>query len=109
MTIFDYVAFGAMAIVAVAIVYGVILLGDLPAKLARERNHPQVAAVQALSWFGLLFTGGILWIFAVVWAYYDYSAAGAKDSTSTVQSELAGLRERVEALESALAGAEETT
>lgn len=68
----DYVAFGAMAVVFVAAVYLVIRLGDLPADIARKRNHPQVASVQALSWLGLLLTGGIVWIFAMTWAYYDY-------------------------------------
>ena len=70
MTVFDYVVF-------VAMVWLLIYVGDLPANVAKERNHPQVAAIRAMAWFGLLFSGGIAWIFAIVWAYYDYSAGEA--------------------------------
>lgn len=99
MTVFDFVAFGAMAVVFCAVIWLVIALGDLPAKIARERNHPQVAAVQVLSWFGLLLTGGIVWLFAMVWAYYDYSASGETSSTAALEAEIESLRERLSALE----------
>lgn len=108
MTVFDYVAFGAMAIVFVALIWLVITLGDLPANIAKERNHPQVAAVRAMSWFGLLFTGGILWILAIVWAYLDSSAFLSRNtkhdtvdsiSSKDQQSELESLRQRIETLE----------
>ena len=85
MTAFDYVAFAAMAIVFVAMIWLVIYVGDLPANIAKERNHPQVAAIRAMAWFGLLFSGGVVWILAIVWAYYDYSAAEAAP-TSEEQS-----------------------
>ena len=49
MTAFDYVAFGAMAIVFAAVIYLVILAGDLPANIAKQRNHPQVAAIRAMA------------------------------------------------------------
>ncbi len=86
MTIFDYVAFFAMAVVFCAIIYLIIFLGDLPAKIARERNHPQVAAVQALSWLGLLFTGGVVYIVAFAWAYFDYGSAGEDAADSSPES-----------------------
>ena len=79
---------------------------ERPAKVAKKRNHPQVAAVQVMSWFGLLFTGGIVWIFAIVWAYYDHSRAGPESSTAALEAEIRGLRERLEALESRLARSE---
>ena len=60
MTVCDYVAFGAMAIVFVAAILLVIWLGDLPAEIAKQRNHPQVAAIRAMGWFGLLFTAGLV-------------------------------------------------
>ena len=81
MTVFDYVAFAAMAIVFVAMIWLLIYVGDLPANVAKERNHPQVAAIRAMAWFGLLFTGGVVWILAIVWAYYDYSPDGAAPSS----------------------------
>jgi hypothetical protein len=96
----DYVAFGAMAVVFVAGVYMVILLGDLPAGIAKKRNHPQLAAVQAMSWLGLLFTGGIVWILAMIWAYYDYSACAEPAANEELQSENEALRERLANVES---------
>ena len=102
MTAYDYVAFGAMIVVFLAIVWLVIWLGDLPASIAKERNHPQVAAVRAMSWFGLLFTGGIVWIFAIVWAYYDHSASAKPASTATLEAEIEDLRERLSAIETTL-------
>ena len=99
MTAFDYVAFGAMAIVFAATVYIVILLGDLPANIAKQRSHPQVAAIRAMAWFGLLFTGGIVWILAIVWAYYDRSASVDASATAELRAEIEALRERLAALE----------
>ena len=98
MTAADYVAFGAMVIVFVAVVYGVILVGDLPGKVARERKHPQVSAVTALSWFGLLFTGGVLWIFAIVWAFFDHSKVGAGSTVAALEAEIADLRAQLDAV-----------
>lgn len=100
MTIFDYVAFGAMAIVFIAAIVLVIWLGDLPGEIAKQRNHPQVPAIRAMGWFGLLFTGGIVWILAIVWAYFDPAAARRGGSTAELEAELARLRERIDALES---------
>ena len=106
MTGYDYVAFGAMFVVFVAMIWLVIFLGDLPANIAKQRKHSQVAAIRALSWFGLLFTGGILWILAVVWAYFDsssilskFSTSGAEESASTdeLKTELDNLRKRLTA------------
>lgn len=102
MQIADYVAFFAMGVVFCGLIYLVIWLGDLPGKIARERNHPQVAAVTALSWLGLLFTGGIVYIAAFVWAFYDYSAESF-NSHGTGEDQIEALRARIEALESKLA------
>ena len=109
MTVFDYVAFGAMAIVFGFVIWVVIWLGDMPAGIAKKRNHPQVPAITALSWFGLLFTGGILWIVAMVWAYFDYSAAGKNGQGQAGEADIESLRERIETLEARLAQAEEAS
>lgn len=100
MTAFDFVAFGAMGVVFCAGIFLVIWLGDMPGTIAKKRNHPQVTAVQALSWFGLLFTGGIGWILAMVWAFYDYSASAETSATAALTAEIGSLRERLEKLES---------
>ena len=103
MTAYDYVAFGAMAVVFVALIWLVLFLGDLPANIAKERNHPQVSAVRALSWLGLLLTGGVVWLFAIVWAYYDFSASKKSIGTADLEAEIEGLRERLANLESKFA------
>jgi hypothetical protein len=82
MTVFDYIALGSMGIVLVASVWLLIYVGDLPANIAKERNHPQVAAIRAMSWFGLLLTGGVLWVVAVVWAYYGRAAVLVSEEES---------------------------
>ena len=102
MTAFDYIAFLAMAVVFCGLVYLVIALGDLPGKIAKERNHPQAAAITVMAWLGLLFTGGIVYIVAFVWAYYDYSHA-IPVAGPEAQAEIESLRNRIAALEQELA------
>ncbi len=57
------------------------VLGGLPGKVARERNHPQVDAISVAGWLGILLFGA-LWPFALIWAYTKSSAAAAGDSKS---------------------------
>jgi hypothetical protein len=45
----------------------IVVLGSLPGKIARKRNHPYPDAVNAASWIGL--ATGVLWPFAFVWAF----------------------------------------
>ena len=98
MTAFDFIAFLAMAVVFCGVVYLVIALGDLPGKIAKERSHPQVAAITAMAWLGLLFTGGVVYIIAFVWAYYDYTPAIPAASLEA-NAEIESLRNRITALE----------
>jgi len=50
------------------VVYLVFVLGGLPGRIAKQRNHPQADAIRIMGWLGLL-TGGIVWAVALVWAY----------------------------------------
>lgn len=45
----------------------IIVLAMLPGKIARRRNHPQVDAINVLSWLGIL-SFGVLWVVAMAWA-----------------------------------------
>jgi len=106
-TVWDKVAFGAMLVVLIGIVYAIVWLGDLPGKIAQRREHPQRAAIHALSWLGLIFTGGVLWIVAMVWAYMRPTRAlvegtevGPGPAERPVSAE--ALVKRVEALEAKL-------
>jgi hypothetical protein len=84
--IFDFIAFVLFAAILAVIVQVVVTLGTLPGRIARERDHPQAAAISIASWLGLAtlvlgatvtsgaeavsFTGmGFLWPFALVCAY----------------------------------------
>ncbi len=54
-----------------------LLLGYLPGRIARERNHPQAEAVSMCGWVGLL-TAGLLLPVAFVWAYWSF---GTRETT----------------------------
>ena len=52
----------------------VVVLGNLPGRMARAAKHPQAEAITLLAWIGLL-TGGLGWLVALVWAKYKPGAA----------------------------------
>ena len=90
--IFDIIAFVALAALLAAIVVVVVTLGSLPGRIAQERDHPQAAVISIASWVGIALLGlgrvvggeeagsltmmGILWPFALVWAYFKPAATG---------------------------------
>jgi hypothetical protein len=86
----------AFLVFAVLIFVGVIIvvnLGKLPGQLAQKWNHPQAAAINAMSWIGIA-TGGLLWPIAFIWAFTrpvgsksaikeELQAEGAADPSAT--------------------------
>lgn len=44
------------------------IVGMLPGRIARDRNHPQAEAITVCGWFGVL-TLGLLCPLAFIWAY----------------------------------------
>ena len=56
-----------IALLAAAVAVWVIL-GMLPGRIARARNHPQADAINVCGWWGVL-TMGILCPLAFIWAY----------------------------------------
>ena len=50
------------------------MLGMLPGKIARERNHPQAEAISVCGWWGAI-TMGILSPLAFIWAYTNPSSS----------------------------------
>lgn len=78
-----------MLVVAAVGIWLVVVLGSLPGKIAREREHPQADAINALAWVGLV-TLGLAWFVAIVWAY-------ARPLASIQQ--MNDLQQRIEALE----------
>ena len=50
-----------------------VILGMLPGKIARQRNHPQADAIAICGWWGVI-TMGLLLPVAWVWAYTNADA-----------------------------------
>lgn len=71
-----YFAWFVLALLFAIAVTFIVWIGSLPGKIAVERKHPQVDAINALSWFGLLL-GGVGWVLALVWALLRAEAWGA--------------------------------
>ena len=91
----------------------------LPEKIAEKRQHPQASAIQTLCLLSLVF-GGLLWPIAWLWAYskpvlyklaygtdkvaHGHDDAEPKAAEKDEAAELRKLRQRVNELESKLAG-----
>ena len=58
--------FVLLVIIATAVVVFAVL-GMLPAKVARQRGHPQAEAINVASWLALIF-GFAAWPFVMVWS-----------------------------------------
>jgi CBS domain containing-hemolysin-like protein len=82
-------------LIALTVLTGVVvvILGMLPGRIAKRRNHPQAEAINVASWLGII-TLGLLWPFALIWAYIR-----PLEPSALANSELTSLGSRVEALE----------
>ena len=63
--IFALVVIVILIVAALAIV---VLLGSMPGRIAKERNHPQADAIRVCGWWGVI-TMGLLLPVAYIWAY----------------------------------------
>ena len=88
----DIFALIVIALLIAVVIWLVVLLGNMPGDIARKRNHPQVAAITALGWIGVI-TMGAGWLIAIVWAYY---IPGNPDTADSV------LQQRIHELENQL-------
>lgn len=68
MTGLDIFALVVLLILLAAAVAVWVILGMLPGRIARQRNHPQAEAITVCGWWGVL-TLGILLPLAYIWAY----------------------------------------
>ncbi len=92
MGVLDVFALIVIAIVIALVIWLVVLFGTLPGNIARKRGHPQVDAITALGWIGVI-TMGISWFIGIVWAYTTPVGTGSADLA---------LDARIKALESQL-------
>lgn len=86
---FAFLVFAVLIFVGVVII---VSLGKLPGQLARKWNHPQAAAINAMSWIGIA-TGGLLWPIAFIWAFTTQfgtkSAKNDEQSARAIEPDLA--------------------
>jgi hypothetical protein len=68
MTVLDVFALIVLVVLVAAAVGTWIILGMLPGKIARQRNHPQAEAINVCGWWGVI-TMGVLLPLAFIWAY----------------------------------------
>ena len=68
MTFLDIFALLVLLVLIAAVVGLWVILGMLPGRIARARNHPQAEAINMCGWWGVL-TMGILMPLAFIWAY----------------------------------------
>lgn len=95
MTGLDYFTFVVLAVLIAAGVFLAFVLGSLPGKIAAGRGHPQTDAIRVAGWLGLL-TMGLLWPFALIWAY---TRVASKEETAALRASIDRLSERVAAVE----------
>ncbi|MDC0936689.1 DUF3302 domain-containing protein [Pirellulales bacterium] len=63
----DYLALAVLLILVAAAVVIWVMLGIMPGRIARDRNHPQADAIRVCGWWGVL-TMGLLLPLAYIWA-----------------------------------------
>src|SRR5215467_2315436 len=63
----NYFALGLLFFVVIVLVYGIIAIHDIPARIARARHHPHEDAIHAAGWISL-FMLHVLWPFLWIWA-----------------------------------------
>src|SRR5262249_43244376 len=105
--VLDLFALIVLAVLLLTAVVIVVVLGSLPGKIARQRGHPQAAAVNVASWLGMA-TLGILWPLALIWAFLQPSGAATVNPEPRpapgpdANAQLAHMQAQVDALETAL-------
>ncbi len=96
--ILDIFALLVIAVLIAAAIAIIVVLGNLPGKIARQRANPQADAITALSWIGIV-TLGLAWPFALVWAYWnsaDQQTRQLSERVRKLESELQLCRAREE-------------
>src|SRR5262245_34983949 len=66
--VLDAIAFLVFAVLIAVATVIIVFLGQLPGRIARQRAHPQAAAINVAGWLGLA-TLGLLWPIALIWAF----------------------------------------
>jgi len=86
LTFLNYLALFMVIFVFISFFYGIVLLCDVPYKIAKKRNHPQQDAIQVAGWVSL-FTLQIIWPFLWIWATLYREDKGLEIKTSADNTE----------------------
>jgi hypothetical protein len=78
MSFLDVFALVVLAVLLLAAIVLIGVLGSLPGRIARTRGHPQADAITVGGWLGLLF-GGVLWPVMMIWAYTNTASTERKE------------------------------
>ena len=95
--VLNILTFVVLIVLLVLIGVIVVYLGTLPGKIAKGRNHPQAEAINVASWLGII-TAGLLWPFALIWAYirpHEQSAAASSEKLTSLESRVEALEKQV--------------
>ncbi len=95
MTGLDYFTFVVLGLLLVTGLGLAFVLGSLPGKIAADRGHPQADAIRVTGWLGL-FTLGLLFPVALIWAFTKPTAA---EEITTLRDEIDRLGARLDARE----------
>lgn len=69
--------------IGIAFAYGLIILHDIPYKIAKKRNHPHAEAIEAAGWVSLFLMHAI-WPFLWIWAMLYHPQRGFSTSPEGV-------------------------
>jgi hypothetical protein len=105
----NYFALGLLFFVVIVLVYGIIAIHDIPAKIAKKRHHPHEDAIHAAGWISL-FMLHLLWPFLWIWAMmyrpdrgWGFSHKPGEPATpQEAVAELEGLKHRLAGIEAKL-------
>lgn len=81
----DVFALIVLTVVLLSSIAACVLLGLMPGKIARERNHPQADAIAVCGIWGVL-TMGLLLPIAYIWAYTNSADGGSKVKSTESES-----------------------
>jgi amino acid transporter len=85
MTALDIFALIVLIVLAAAVIAIWAILGMMPGRIARERNHPQAEAINVCGWWGVI-TMGLLLPVAWIWAYTNPRSTQADRGVEADQS-----------------------
>ena len=103
----NYFALGLLFFVVIVLVYGIIAIHDIPARIAHKRHHPHEDAIHAAGWISL-FMLHVLWPFLWIWAMAYKPDRGwgfshkPSEPTAPAETHLHELKRRIAEIEARL-------